>query len=87
MKETCEQLRAFDMLARRNAQNIIRINRQIINAPGVPNNPRLTPAVPNNSFIPYAYDCMDMHCLCPYFRVSFWHYPMFRFLENIFFAC
>ncbi|VDM40417.1 unnamed protein product [Toxocara canis] len=42
--------------------------RPVFFAPGVPDNNWLSPAVPERSFNPSPYDCMEMRCLCPYFR-------------------
>lgn len=70
MWEICRQLRHFDSIARRNIMAAKTRPRPRVFAPGVPTEPQLSPAVPRQNYAPTAYDCMDMQCLCPYFRVS-----------------
>ncbi|VDN06474.1 unnamed protein product [Thelazia callipaeda] len=62
--DVCIQLRQFDISARLAAMR----PKLIVNAPSVPQNLQLSPALPNRaSFAPSVYDCMDFRCLCPYF--------------------
>uniref|UniRef100_A0A915A9L5 Tyrosinase copper-binding domain-containing protein n=1 Tax=Parascaris univalens TaxID=6257 RepID=A0A915A9L5_PARUN len=67
-QELCYQLQQLDRMSR--MQWNIHQQQQMIplNAPPVPGEPWLSPAVPQHSFQPSAYDCMDLQCLCPYFR-------------------
>jgi tyrosinase len=65
----CAQLQNWDMNARRIMQEQAQSqsNAIAVLAPGVPNQPWLSPAVPR-PFNPSPYACMDLQCLCPYMQ-------------------
>ncbi|VDK59234.1 unnamed protein product [Anisakis simplex] len=71
-QQLCYQLQAMDRMSR---QRWI-INQQaeqqqrLLQAPLVPGEQWLSPATPQRSFQPSAFDCLDLQCLCPYFQVS-----------------
>uniref|UniRef100_A0AC34QHI6 Tyrosinase copper-binding domain-containing protein n=1 Tax=Panagrolaimus sp. JU765 TaxID=591449 RepID=A0AC34QHI6_9BILA len=64
----CMQLQSWDQSARQfiNQQAQIDANT-VVAAPGVPQQPWLSPAVPQ-PFTPTQYSCMDIGCLCTYMR-------------------
>ncbi|KAK0419293.1 hypothetical protein QR680_014066 [Steinernema hermaphroditum] len=62
----CRQLQSWDQNARRLMAQQQR-NRVVVNAPGVPGVPWLSPAVPRR-FVPSAHSCMDLQCLCNFYR-------------------
>uniref|UniRef100_A0A915PK38 Tyrosinase copper-binding domain-containing protein n=1 Tax=Setaria digitata TaxID=48799 RepID=A0A915PK38_9BILA len=66
--EICQQLRQFDAAARTDLAFAASQPQIIVSAPAVPHMSQLSPAVPRQSaFVPSAYDCLDLQCLCPYF--------------------
>lgn len=69
MQQVCMQLQNWDINAR---QSIFQRQQQqrniIINAPGVPGQSWLSPAVPQ-PFNPSPYSCMSLQCLCSYYQV------------------
>ncbi|KAH7671587.1 Protein TYR-1, partial [Aphelenchoides avenae] len=68
LRMICAQLQNWDMNARRIMQQQAQVqNNFVVNAPGVPGQPWLSPAVPR-PFNPSPYSCMDLQCLCPYFQ-------------------
>lgn len=74
------QLQNWDVNARLAIQQ--RKQRQsnfVVNAPGVPEQPWLSPALPLPiSISPYS--CMNLQCLCPYFQVNIYYYNLFIYL-------
>ncbi|KAL3078868.1 hypothetical protein niasHS_014650 [Heterodera schachtii] len=65
-QQICNMLQSWDRGARRSiAQQ--KGNQLPVSAPGVPDQPSLSPAVPR-PFNPSAHSCMDLACLCPYFQ-------------------
>uniref|UniRef100_A0A915BPT9 ShKT domain-containing protein n=2 Tax=Parascaris univalens TaxID=6257 RepID=A0A915BPT9_PARUN len=68
LRATCLQFQQFDINARRNIMLRNMQPQPTFFAPGVPDNNQLSPAVPQQSFNPSPYECMDLRCLCPYFR-------------------
>ncbi|KHN78506.1 Putative tyrosinase-like protein tyr-1 [Toxocara canis] len=67
-QELCFQLQRLDAISRQQWTMQQQQPQMLMNAPSVPGEPWLSPAVPQQSFQPSAYDCMDLQCLCPYFR-------------------
>ncbi|KAM3722694.1 putative tyrosinase-like protein [Dirofilaria immitis] len=66
--EICYQLQQFNMAIRAHLSFVASEPELIINAPAIPDNNELSPALPNQfAFVPSVYDCLDVQCLCPYF--------------------
>ncbi|KAE9547666.1 hypothetical protein FO519_009122 [Halicephalobus sp. NKZ332] len=64
----CMQLQSWDQSARQLISRQAQIDANtVVNAPGVPQQPWLSPAVPQ-SFNPSQFTCMDLGCLCSYMR-------------------
>ena len=64
----CAQLQSWDQNARLLLSRQAQIDANtVVNAPGVPQVPWLSPAVPQ-PFNPTQYSCMDLGCLCSYMR-------------------
>uniref|UniRef100_A0A1I7VUI1 Tyrosinase_Cu-bd domain-containing protein n=1 Tax=Loa loa TaxID=7209 RepID=A0A1I7VUI1_LOALO len=67
--EICRQFRQFDGAPRRVQSFVAPQSQLIINAPAVPHNHQLSSAIARQpSFVSSVYDCLDLQCLCPYFR-------------------
>ncbi|KAI1717415.1 common central domain of tyrosinase domain-containing protein [Ditylenchus destructor] len=67
-RQICQQLQNWDV----NARRLIQEQQQqqantVINAPAVPGQAWLSPAVPQ-AFNPTPHSCMDLQCLCPYYQ-------------------
>lgn len=68
-RQVCLQLQNWDVNARRAIQEQQQQQANtIINAPGIPGQPWLSPAVPQG-FAATPYACMNLQCLCSYFQV------------------